>query len=79
MTPLLSTSVATIDPGRSDLLSMPVASSVTGDNFIVFVVDDDPAVRDSLALLIEPVGWQAETFASAQEFLGRPRPMSDSN
>jgi FixJ family two-component response regulator len=36
---------------------------------IVFVVDDDISVRESLELLIESSGWQAETFASAQEFL----------
>jgi len=40
---------------------------------IVFVVDDDVSVRESLELLIGCAGWQAETFASAQEFLARPR------
>ena len=40
---------------------------------IVFVVDDDVSVRESLELLIRVAGWQAETFASAQEFLARPR------
>jgi FixJ family two-component response regulator len=40
---------------------------------IVFVVDDDVSVRESLELLIRCEGWQAETFASAQEFLSRPR------
>ena len=40
---------------------------------IVFVVDDDVSVRESLELLIQNEGWQAETFASAQEFLDRPR------
>jgi FixJ family two-component response regulator len=40
---------------------------------IVFVVDDDVSVRESLELLIQNEGWQAETFASAQEFLERPR------
>jgi FixJ family two-component response regulator len=41
---------------------------------IVFVVDDDVSVRDSLELLIKAAGWQPETFASALEFLSRPRP-----
>src|ERR1700719_3148933 len=41
---------------------------------IVFVVDDDVSVRESLELLIKAAGWQPETFASAQEFLSRPRP-----
>jgi FixJ family two-component response regulator len=40
---------------------------------IVFVVYDDESVRASLKSLIEAAGWQAETFASAQEFLCRPR------
>lgn len=40
---------------------------------IVFVVDDDVSVRESLELLINIEGWQPETFASAQEFLDRPR------
>ena len=39
----------------------------------VFVVDDDVSVRKSLELLIDSAGWKAETFASAQEFLHRPR------
>jgi len=36
---------------------------------IVFVVDDDISVRESLELLIASEGWQPEIFASAQEFL----------
>lgn len=40
---------------------------------IVFVVDDDISVRESLESLIEFAGWQAETFASAGDFLSRPR------
>ena len=40
---------------------------------IVFVVDDDISVRESLELLIEFAGWHPETFASAEEFLARPR------
>jgi FixJ family two-component response regulator len=43
------------------------------DTPIVFVVDDDVSVRESLELLIRCEGWQPETFASAQEFLARPR------
>jgi FixJ family two-component response regulator len=40
---------------------------------IVFVVDDDVSVRESLELLIRCEGWQPEIFASAQEFLDNPR------
>ena len=41
---------------------------------IVFVVDDDVSVRESLELLLRTAGWQTELFASAQEFLSRPKP-----
>ena len=40
---------------------------------IVFIVDDDVSVRESLELLVRCQGWQPETFVSAQEFLDRPR------
>jgi FixJ family two-component response regulator len=40
---------------------------------VVFVVDDDISVRESLAPLIRWAGWTPETFSSAQEFLSRPR------
>jgi FixJ family two-component response regulator len=40
---------------------------------IVFVVDDDISVRESLELLIKNAGWKPETFASPDEFLSRPR------
>jgi FixJ family two-component response regulator len=40
---------------------------------IVFVVDDDVSVRESLELLIRWAGWKPETFGSAREFLSRPR------
>jgi FixJ family two-component response regulator len=41
---------------------------------IVFVVEDDVSVRESLELLIQSEGWQPELFASSQEFLSHPRP-----
>ena len=41
---------------------------------VVFVVDDDPAVREALCSLIRSVGLNAEAFASAQDFLNSPRP-----
>jgi FixJ family two-component response regulator len=51
-------------PGRElGSAPMPPASP------IVFVVDDDISVRESLELLIQNEGWQAKTFASALEFL----------
>jgi len=45
---------------------------------IVFVVDDDVSVRESLELMIRHAGWQPQTFASAQEFLAHPRPLAPS-
>jgi FixJ family two-component response regulator len=46
---------------------------MSDDTPIVFVVDDDISVRESLELLISFAGWQPELFASAEEFLARPR------
>jgi len=40
---------------------------------VVFVVDDDVSVRESLELLIVSAGWQPETYQSAHGFLARPR------
>lgn len=39
---------------------------------IVFVVDDDISVRESLELLVHNAGWQPETFKSARDFLSSP-------
>ena len=40
---------------------------------VVFVVDDDVSVRESLEALIRFAGWQVEVFATAQEFLSHRR------
>jgi FixJ family two-component response regulator len=40
---------------------------------IVFVVDDDAALREALEVLIRYAGWRPETFACAHEFLARNR------
>ena len=39
----------------------------------VFVVDDDISIRESLEALIRSAGWAPAIFASAREFLARPR------
>ena len=39
---------------------------------VIAVVDDDPSVRRGLERLIRSMGWKAETFASAQDFLAHP-------
>ena len=60
--------VSSSSAGRAiEVLTMPDVTSV------VFVVDDDVSVRESLELFIRAAGWQPETFASPQEFLSRPR------
>ena len=45
---------------------------------IVFVVDDDISVRESLEFLIQDEGWHVATFTSAEEFLNRPREFTPS-
>jgi RNA polymerase sigma factor (sigma-70 family) len=57
-----------ITSGSTEMLTVPELAP------LVFVVDDDISVRQSLELLITSAGWVPETFASAQEFLSRPRP-----
>src|SRR5262244_4264798 len=49
------------------------SSPISHDTPVVFVVDDDVSVRESLELLILSAGWQPETFESAEEFLERSR------
>jgi FixJ family two-component response regulator len=49
--------------------ALPMSSAIP----IVFIVDDDVSVRESLELLIRDENWRPVTFASAQEFLDHPR------
>ena len=49
------------------------AIRVLGAKPVVYVVDDDVSVRESLELLIKREGWQPELFASAQDFLTHAR------
>ena len=51
--------------------SMPSTTSIARP--IVFVVDDDVSMRESLELLIEEAGWRVRMFASAEEFLAHTR------
>ena len=59
------------------LLSSPhrleAGSGMSAAKPIVFVVDDDVSFGGFLKRLIESAGWQSESFASAREFLSRPR------
>ena len=63
---------------RIPFLQVQRSSSMAAATPVVFVVDDDISVRESLELLIEEAGWRAELCASAQEFLARPRPYGPS-
>jgi len=60
---MISATLPNLSTGPTGLRSTP----------IVFVVDDDVSVRESLELLVLSAGWHPETFASATEFLTRPR------
>jgi len=57
-------------PRRTGHEMAPVSTSA--DSPVVFIVDDDVSVRESLELLVENEGWKSVTFASAQEFLNHP-------
>lgn len=48
-------------------------SPMSGSLPVVYVVDDDISVRESLELLIRTAGWQPELFESAQQFLSCPK------
>ena len=52
---------------------LPGALTMSSATPIVFIVDDDVSVRESLELLVRDENWKPETFASAQEFLNHPR------
>jgi FixJ family two-component response regulator len=56
------------DSGRERVRHLSRASPV------VFVVDDDPSVREGIRRLLESRDIQAETFATAEQFLAAPRP-----
>jgi FixJ family two-component response regulator len=55
------------------LLTQPFCAAPT-----VYVVDDDVSVRESLELLFLSAGWRVEMFASARDFLARPRALAPS-
>src|SRR3989441_8964715 len=52
----------------------PVSERARTDQAIVYVVDDEPSIRNSTKELVESVGMRVQTFATAQDFLGSERP-----
>jgi len=49
-----------------------------GTEASVYVVDDDPSVREGISGLVRSAGWMATTFASSEEFLAAPAPREPS-
>ena len=43
----------------------------TGSGFLVFIVDDDKSMRESLAHLLKKAGWQVETFIRGEDIISR--------
>jgi FixJ family two-component response regulator len=50
---------------------------MSAENATVFVVDDDPQVRESLSLMVHSMGLEAETYPSAEAFLDGYREAAD--
>ena len=50
------------------------SSEATDLQPVVYVVDDDPSIREALAGLLRSVGLEVRAFSSTQEFLENPRP-----
>ena len=47
---------------------------MSGDDSIVFIIDDDQSMRDALTRLLGTVGLRAQAFGTPQEFLNTKRP-----
>jgi FixJ family two-component response regulator len=60
-----------LDPGPTQPPALAHRETMNRTDATIFIVDDDPSVRKSLLRLVRSAGWQAETFASAREFLAR--------
>jgi FixJ family two-component response regulator len=76
----MQTNISELKPTKgfvsaANLSSAARAIDVTIPNgtSLVFVVDDEVSVRESLELLMGSEGWRVETFASAADFMSRPR------
>jgi FixJ family two-component response regulator len=71
---LATTSSRTLSRGWSRSEPARTSGHVDAEQPIVLVIDDDYSVRSSLERLIQSVGLDVETFASARDFLGKPMP-----
>jgi len=58
---------------QSDVTPSTGTSKRSDETPCVFVLDDDPIVRDALEQLIDSAGWAVETYACAEDFLARPK------
>jgi FixJ family two-component response regulator len=71
---MLPSASRSFDPAAAGYRGHPASvAAMTDATPVVFVIDDDVSVRESLELLIRNAGWHPEMFESAQDFLGRPR------
>jgi len=59
-------------PGGQAMRPRPRATSA--EDAVVFVIDDDPLVREALSSLFRSVGLRVDAFASATELLQKPLP-----
>lgn len=68
--------VADIDQTRTRYVPARVErpEAESGDNSIVYIVDDDPSMREAVKSLLSSVGLSVQTFETPQEFLGARRP-----
>lgn len=77
----MQTNISDLKPTKGLLSAMNPSSAARAIDAVarpnvmslIFVVDDEASVRESLELLMGAEGWRVETFASAAEFMSRPR------
>lgn len=60
--------------GRLDVSAAAERGSACPREEIVFLVDDDARVREAVGELLASLGWRAETFAAAADYLAYPKP-----
>jgi FixJ family two-component response regulator len=65
-------------PSSAGAASAPASQAPLEAAPVVFILDDDISIRESLWHLVEAAGWHPEAYASAQTFLQRPRQVGPS-